>query len=467
MPVADSTQMTGGIPCHFFLTNYSVNGTIVNGTHLQKRGEQIPLHSGDIIAFARLISSGDGYVLAPFLEFRFDLSGSILTDADAFADDECPVTGKNAPVNLPSSRSFRPPRAPSPGQTRRGSSPTTQTVATSARRASSPAARTQSPSANLVKRVPSPSAPIRRVPSSSPLPVRRSTSNGPIRTPVTRYRRTIVNGPSGVNGNLAASSVGTSAALASTPSPSFVPPRQHSASTAGPGFISPCAEINAITDEPLCGGGSCTSFVGQGLEPLFVLEAGGTAVREGLLPEYRRIVHGPPTLTNDSELEPCPTLLLGRAQQQAFWQRLLIEEAFNALSRQQFQIEVRNTPSGATSSTSFCVRNLSVRNPTRVCRRLEDGAVEAACPMECRECRNLVHGDAIVVNPNRGNTLWLVFTDLQAGRAKLPSTLGHIGCSGTFLPPTSRGPGGLKQLDEDALESMDTDVHEFIACGAN
>merc|ERR1712050_33420 len=30
----------GGIPCSFFLTNYSVNGTVVNGKHLRMKGEQ-------------------------------------------------------------------------------------------------------------------------------------------------------------------------------------------------------------------------------------------------------------------------------------------------------------------------------------------------------------------------------------------------------------------------------------------
>merc|ERR1712048_1068561 len=78
----NNSTLVGGVPCYFFLTNYSVNGTIVNGRHLQSRGEGEPLHSGDIIGFAQLTSSADGQVLAPFLEFRFDLEGSILTDAD-------------------------------------------------------------------------------------------------------------------------------------------------------------------------------------------------------------------------------------------------------------------------------------------------------------------------------------------------------------------------------------------------
>merc|ERR1719163_2286021 len=109
------------------------------------------------------------------------------------------------------------------------------------------------------------------------------------------------------------------------------------------------------------------------MTPLFVLEVGGPAVRRGAAPELRRIVHGVPTYTE--ELALCPPLLLGRAQQSGFWQRLLCDEAYNSLSRQHLQIEVcgaiNGTPSDGYDDIEFCVRNLSDLNPIRVCARVE------------------------------------------------------------------------------------------------
>jgi len=78
------TARSGRRLCAFYLTNYSPNGTAVNGTVLNAGGQQIRLHGGDTIAFARRVSA-DGSctarTLAPFLELRFDLSGSVLGDA--------------------------------------------------------------------------------------------------------------------------------------------------------------------------------------------------------------------------------------------------------------------------------------------------------------------------------------------------------------------------------------------------
>mmetsp|Transcript_71739 Transcript_71739/g.138638 ORF Transcript_71739/g.138638 Transcript_71739/m.138638 type:complete len:552 (+) Transcript_71739:73-1728(+) len=79
-----NTARLGRRLCAFYLTNYSPNGTSVNGRVLNGGGQQIRLHGGDTIAFARR-TSVDGNctarTLAPFLELRFDLSGSILGDA--------------------------------------------------------------------------------------------------------------------------------------------------------------------------------------------------------------------------------------------------------------------------------------------------------------------------------------------------------------------------------------------------
>jgi len=173
----------------------------------------------------------------------------------------------------------------------------------------------------------------------------------------------------------------------------------------------------SITSEPACLG---TSFVGVEMLPLFVLEVGGPAVRHGAAAELRRIVHGVPL---ETELELCPPLLLGRAQQSGFWQRLLCDEAYNSLSRQHLQIEVYNG-SGSTregaEDVEFCVRNLSDLNPIRVCTRVEDG-FDAYPALAKDEVRLLCHGDTIVVNPSKDHMLWLVFEHLSSGKLEVAS----------------------------------------------
>jgi len=77
----------GTIPCVFLLTNFSINGCLVNGVHLHAKGEQMSLHVGDRIALAGAVQSSEGIRLKPFLEFRFSLEGSALRDSDAVLDN--------------------------------------------------------------------------------------------------------------------------------------------------------------------------------------------------------------------------------------------------------------------------------------------------------------------------------------------------------------------------------------------
>merc|ERR1719491_291901 len=79
--VLPSISQTVRTPCSFFLTNFTTSGTMVNGTHLLKAGEEVPLHDGDMISLPRVTSASDPMMVSPFLTFRFDLSASILTDA--------------------------------------------------------------------------------------------------------------------------------------------------------------------------------------------------------------------------------------------------------------------------------------------------------------------------------------------------------------------------------------------------
>mmetsp|Transcript_129879 Transcript_129879/g.225749 ORF Transcript_129879/g.225749 Transcript_129879/m.225749 type:complete len:954 (-) Transcript_129879:292-3153(-) len=312
-PGAPPTTRTA---CSFFLTNFTTSGTLVNGTHLQKKGEEVSLHDGDIIALPRVVPTNESMMLSPFLTFRFDLSTSILGDADASAASDA------AP-------------APKAGAGRsRGS-----------------ARLTASPSRGS--------------------PSRKKT--------------------------VAAQSV-------ESRTPSAPPP------AAGPTAV-PAAAATASTaaDDPCLG----TSFVGADFAPLFQLEAGGPGVRSTAPPELRRIVHGRPA--ND-ETELCPPLLLGRAQQSSFWQRLLHEEAYNSLSRQHLQIEAWEESPG---ELSFCVKNLSDLNPIRVCTSPTSGLTENPA-MQKDEKRLLCHGDMIVVNPSKDNMLFLVFRHISAGRLAVP-----------------------------------------------
>jgi serine/threonine protein kinase len=285
--------------CSFFLTNMSNNGTIVNGKHVKCTNEQVPLHDGDIIALPRveryLATEKMKLSLTPWLQFRFDLSRSILADHH---------TSQEA------------------------------------------------------------------LGAASPMTSRKHGQ--------------------------CADSDNTICANGSD------------------GFASPHNDGSTI--EPACLG---TSFVGVEMTPLFVLEVGGPAVRGGATPELRRIVHGVPV---ENESENCPPLLLGRAQQSGFWQRVLLDEAYNSLSRQHLQIEVSKETT-RSSRTEFCVRNLSELNPIRVCSsrgKVEDG-FDAHPALEKGETKPLQHGDAIVVNPSKDHMLWLVFEHLSSSKLEVSS----------------------------------------------
>jgi hypothetical protein len=295
----------------FFLTNYSVNGTYVNGKHYQGRGENVPLHNGDVLAFVRSVQTAEGPALASFLEFRFDLSGSILADADAASVAKDTQRSKDAGCDSECSRLVQRTSARAP------------TVAVS-------------PGELSIGR---------------PLPL-------------------------------------------------------------GTVSVTP----DTTTD-------SATSFLKEPFEPCFMLEAGGTAARGDLAPEHRRITHGSPLRAGVCE-EGCPPLVLGRAEQQDFWSRLLTDEAFNSLSRQHLRIEACEDPLTGRL-TNFCVQNLSARNPIRVTSSLDENIVEGARPMEFEERRTLNHSDVITVNPNMGSSLWLVFMDLNAGR-RLPDQRQYV-----------------------------------------
>lgn len=283
------------MPCSFFLTNFDTrSGTVVNGQRLQV-GEQVPLHSGDMIFIPRPPAIGpqeEGHELVPLVSFCFDLTGSVLYDAEVGLVADVPRQVQ--------------PQVPPPG--------------------------------------------------------------------------------GGLVGKIAA--------------------RAPPVDLAGVGVAR--------------GSLRSTSFVGANMTALFMLEVGGPAVRADATQELRRIAHGPPGPNEGIRLtqaDLCPPLLLGRSQQPGFWQRLLCEEAFNALSRQHLQIEACEQSNG---ETGFCVRNLSDLNPIRLFHGPDDNGkqeeYDSQPPLLFNERRLLANGDTIVVNPSQDHMLWLVFTLVGSGK---------------------------------------------------
>jgi len=315
-------------PCSFYLTNYSPVGTLVNGRLLRTGGEQIPLHAGDTISLSRRAAGNSDHPPAPFLELRFDLSGSILCDASVFA--------RKAEID---------------------------TVRLSA----------------LTKM------------ESFHLAVGLSTS-----------RRSVT------------PKLGPGDGFASAGGVPHVPSRSFSIAGDARRNSFPVTDLNSkdwakAVDKETQG----TCFLGVDPRPLFALEIGGTAVRGRLEAKDRRIIHGPP---RTAEGGPCPPLLLGRTQQPEFWQKVLSDEALNALSRQHLQIEACGEGSPRTSA-GFHVRNLSEFHPVRVCGSADPDEIEAAHPLEVGERSPLRHGDVIVLNASHGSTVRLLFLDLSVGNS--------------------------------------------------
>lgn len=62
----------------FWLSNFSSNGTLVNGQYLRAPGEQIQISEGDIISLPR--HGANATEIVSFMSFRFSLAGSILSE---------------------------------------------------------------------------------------------------------------------------------------------------------------------------------------------------------------------------------------------------------------------------------------------------------------------------------------------------------------------------------------------------
>jgi len=79
-PLANAEAVeTGTLPYAFFLENLALNWTSVNGQLLMGAGACARLHNGDLVALGQSHATAAGGVrYAPFIQFRFDLTGSAL-----------------------------------------------------------------------------------------------------------------------------------------------------------------------------------------------------------------------------------------------------------------------------------------------------------------------------------------------------------------------------------------------------
>mmetsp|Transcript_63328 Transcript_63328/g.178757 ORF Transcript_63328/g.178757 Transcript_63328/m.178757 type:complete len:818 (-) Transcript_63328:133-2586(-) len=190
--------------------------------------------------------------------------------------------------------------------------------------------------------------------------------------------------------------------------------------------------------EQASGCGACVSQSGYGVRPRFALELRGSSLLEDVAASQRRIVHGPPVNDDGGAAGaggPFAPLVLGRGHATVFWQQLLSEEAFQSLSRDHVVFEP--LPEGPSSArwkeqqmrgSGVMVRNLSALRPVRVCEGSDEESLRDAKPLAQGECRELRHGDVVVLNAAKACSLWVVFRDLQvAGGSQ------RLGLNGEFI----------------------------------
>mmetsp|Transcript_64565 Transcript_64565/g.120198 ORF Transcript_64565/g.120198 Transcript_64565/m.120198 type:complete len:801 (-) Transcript_64565:103-2505(-) len=291
----------GKTACYFFLTNFSKQGTVVNGQLLSGTGKEVELHEGDVIGMTRQVERRANLpsgAIRVFVELRFDLTRSLLCDADA---------GSRAAV--------------------------------------------------VEQEAPSASMPLQSLHRDS------------------------------------------------APYKSIVASATHK--------VIP---------------GLGTSFCGSDVRPIFTLEVRGPALREDADPEVCRIVHGYPAIAeNQGEAVLVPPLILGRSIQPEYWQQLLSQEAFNALSRQHLQLDV-GPVSGSQNEApvpGVYVTNFSEANPVSLYPA--DGLPKGSEGMwssmgsdvlAVEERRLLRHRTVIELNRSKDNNLWLLFLDARLALAQ-------------------------------------------------
>eukprot|EP00440_Ansanella_granifera_P054883 gb/GFBE01059495.1/.p1 GENE.gb/GFBE01059495.1/~~gb/GFBE01059495.1/.p1 ORF type:complete len:912 (+),score=193.57 gb/GFBE01059495.1/:1-2736(+) len=164
-----------------------------------------------------------------------------------------------------------------------------------------------------------------------------------------------------------------------------------------------------------------TSFVGADVEPLFILEVGGTGIRSGVSGERRCIVHGPSVSACAAAPgceAPCPPLSLGNGQQAGFWRKLLGEDSCKAFARHHFQIEA-SVDTDAAGERRFHVRNFTDLL-LRVEGTAEDSSENCARLPDSDGRWQMHHGDILHLSSEKGSSVWMAFRELMATSAGSP-----------------------------------------------
>ncbi|OLP86699.1 putative serine/threonine-protein kinase [Symbiodinium microadriaticum] len=155
------------------------------------------------------------------------------------------------------------------------------------------------------------------------------------------------------------------------------------------------------------------SFAGTDVEPVFVLELGGTALRAGVPRENFRVLHGPSAsaIASAPSCEvPCPPLTLGSRLQPGFWKRILTDDARGLLAEQHLRIEVEESLEGPEQKR-FYLRNLS-----ELSLKVE-GAPEGhdSTRLPDEDGRWQLHdGDSVLLNLCKGSSMWMCFREFAA-----------------------------------------------------
>eukprot|EP00439_Symbiodinium_sp_Y106_P079128 s46_g17.t2 len=175
------------------------------------------------------------------------------------------------------------------------------------------------------------------------------------------------------------------------------------------GGVCPSTETERCGDSVQGG----VSFAGTDVEPVFVLELGGTALRAGVPRENFRVLHGPSAsaIASAPTCEvPCPALTLGSRLQPGFWKRILTDDARGLLAEQHLRIEVEESLEGPEQKR-FYLRNLS-----ELSLKVE-GAPEGhdSTRLPDEDGRWQLHdGDSVLLNLCKGSSMWMCFREFAA-----------------------------------------------------
>jgi len=177
------------------------------------------------------------------------------------------------------------------------------------------------------------------------------------------------------------------------------------ASISEPDFLKPPSAPESYGDA-IRGG---TSFAGPDVEPIFILEVGGTGIQPGVSSEQRCILHGPraSACALDPGLEaPCLPLCFGKDLQAGWWRKVAVAAASKVLAQQYFQIEVEGV--------MLEDRRFSIRNMGAHALDVEGSHEDGLRSLEPNSKGQLHHGDTIYLCSERGKSIWMAFREIMS-----------------------------------------------------